>query len=205
MATNCSPSNTHPDNVANSYEREAAIANLIEPESSANEPKTVYCSPSESDDNFSDKPLLLQSSQDPFEHRVDRKESPDKKKGRTYSGSIVRNLTASENNVSTVVQGLAIIDTNEGCIVTEAAPSEQPPVVKRPRPVISYPDSSHQEITPASHTISLDSAESNNEETYFALSLIGTLKRLDPRKRAIAKCNILSYLTELEYGSDAQL
>lgn len=53
-------------------------------------------------------------------------------------------------------------------------------------------------------TIYLDPNESNNEETYFALSLIGALKRLNPRKRAIAKCNILKYLTNLEYA-DASL
>lgn len=40
----------------------------------------------------------------------------------------------------------------------------------------------------------------NNDETYFVLSLIGTFKRLPPQKRAIAKCNILRYLTELEFG-----
>lgn len=55
-------------------------------------------------------------------------------------------------------------------------------------------------VTNIGRIIQLDLNEASNEETYFALSLIGTLKRLDPRKRAIAKCNILKYLTELEYG-----
>lgn len=45
--------------------------------------------------------------------------------------------------------------------------------------------------------------DDNKEETYFALSLVGILKRLTPHKRAIAKCHILSYLTELEYGSNS--
>lgn len=45
--------------------------------------------------------------------------------------------------------------------------------------------------------------DDNKEETYFALSLVGILKRLTPHKRAIAKCHILSYLTELEYGSSS--
>lgn len=48
---------------------------------------------------------------------------------------------------------------------------------------------------------STETVDANNEETYFALSLVGILKRLPPHKRAIAKCHILSYLTELEYGS----
>lgn len=48
---------------------------------------------------------------------------------------------------------------------------------------------------------SSETVDANNEETYFALSLVGILKRLPPHKRAIAKCHILSYLTELEYGS----
>lgn len=47
---------------------------------------------------------------------------------------------------------------------------------------------------------SLNNIETNDEETYFALSLIGTLKRLPPHKRALAKCHIINYLTELEYG-----
>lgn len=50
---------------------------------------------------------------------------------------------------------------------------------------------------------STETVDSNSEETYFALSLVGILKRLPPHKRAIAKCHILSYLTELEYGSSS--
>lgn len=50
---------------------------------------------------------------------------------------------------------------------------------------------------------SSETVDFNKEETYFALSLVGILKRLPPHKRAIAKCHILSYLTELEYGSSS--
>lgn len=50
---------------------------------------------------------------------------------------------------------------------------------------------------------SSETIDGHNEETYFALSLVGILKRLPPHKRAIAKCHILSYLTELEYGSSS--
>lgn len=50
---------------------------------------------------------------------------------------------------------------------------------------------------------SSETVDANSEETYFALSLVGILKRLPPHKRAIAKCHILSYLTELEYGSSS--
>lgn len=47
---------------------------------------------------------------------------------------------------------------------------------------------------------SSDANGSNNEEMYFALSLVGILKRLPPQKRAKAKCHIMNYLTELEFG-----
>lgn len=50
---------------------------------------------------------------------------------------------------------------------------------------------------------SSETFDATNEETYFALSLVGILKRLPPHKRALAKCHILSYLTELEYGSSS--
>lgn len=50
---------------------------------------------------------------------------------------------------------------------------------------------------------SSETVDDNKEETYFALSLVGILKRLPPNKRAHAKCHILSYLTELEYGSSS--
>lgn len=40
-----------------------------------------------------------------------------------------------------------------------------------------------------------------DEDRYFALSLVGIFKRLTPQKRAMAKCHILQYLTELEYGN----
>lgn len=50
-----------------------------------------------------------------------------------------------------------------------------------------------------------DTNDSSNDDIYFVLSLIGTFKRLPPQKRAIAKCNILRYLTELEYGTTANL
>lgn len=47
--------------------------------------------------------------------------------------------------------------------------------------------------------------DANNEDIYFVLSLSEIFKRLPPQKRALAKCNILRYLTELEYGSSADL
>lgn len=60
------------------------------------------------------------------------------------------------------------------------------------------PKTSTEGIVSSSETV-----DSNNEETYFAMSLVGILKRLNPHKRAVAKCHILSYLTELEYGSSS--
>lgn len=85
-------------------------------------------------------------------------------------------------------------------------------VIKEPRPSIVVKQESTNKITPPAQPAhsaasnadlmvsSTEKTDSNNEETYFALSLVGILKRLSPHKRAIAKCHILSYLTELEYG-----
>lgn len=42
--------------------------------------------------------------------------------------------------------------------------------------------------------------ENPSEDTYFALSLVGSLQRLKPMQRAIAKLNILKYLTECQYA-----
>lgn len=54
--------------------------------------------------------------------------------------------------------------------------------------------------------ITASAIESHDEATLFALSLVGTLKRLPPRKLLTAKCHILTYLTQLEYGDmDAKL
>lgn len=83
-------------------------------------------------------------------------------------------------------------------------------IQKASRPIV-VKDESTSKITPSAQPTTANNADimvsstekidSNNEETYFALSLVGILKRLTPHKRAIAKCHILSYLTELEYGS----
>lgn len=48
---------------------------------------------------------------------------------------------------------------------------------------------------------SSEAFDTNSEDKYFALSILGTLRRLTPHKRALAKCHILSYLTEIEYGN----
>lgn len=63
------------------------------------------------------------------------------------------------------------------------------------------PDLLRSRISTDGIVSSTEAFDANNEETYFALSLLGTMRRLTPHKRAIAKCHILSYLTELEYGS----
>lgn len=86
---------------------------------------------------------------------------------------------------------------------------EKQVVIKKPSPSIVVNKNSTNKITPPAQPVpsnadllvsSTEKTDSNNEETYFALSLVGILKRLSPHKRAIAKCHILSYLTELEYG-----
>lgn len=50
---------------------------------------------------------------------------------------------------------------------------------------------------------STEAIDADNEEIYYALSLVGTFKRLSPHKRAIAKCHIQRILTEIEYGSSS--
>lgn len=45
----------------------------------------------------------------------------------------------------------------------------------------------------------------STEDTYFALSLVGCLQRLNPMQRAMAKVNVLRYLTELEFADKAEL
>lgn len=82
-------------------------------------------------------------------------------------------------------------------------------VIKKTSPSIVVNQETTNKITPSAQPVasnadlmvsSTEKTDSNNEETYFALSLVSSLKRLSPHKRAIAKCHILSYLTELEYG-----
>lgn len=68
-------------------------------------------------------------------------------------------------------------------------------VAKNP-PVPMQPRKSIEEIVSSSEAF-----DTNNEDKYFALSILGTLRRLTPHKRALAKCHILSYLTEIEYGN----
>lgn len=48
---------------------------------------------------------------------------------------------------------------------------------------------------------SSEAFDTNNEDKYFVLSILGTMRRLTPHKRALARCHILSYLTEIEYGN----
>lgn len=50
---------------------------------------------------------------------------------------------------------------------------------------------------------STEAFDSDNEDIYYALSLVSTFKRLSPHKRAIAKCHIQRILTEIEYGSSS--
>lgn len=70
-----------------------------------------------------------------------------------------------------------------------AEPQQQPPSQPQPRKSI-------EEIVSSSEAF-----DANSEDKYFALSILGTLRRLTPHKRALAKCHILSYLTEIEYGN----
>lgn len=47
--------------------------------------------------------------------------------------------------------------------------------------------------------------ETNEEDKYFTLALMGILQRIPPQRKAFAKVNILRYLTELEYGVEASI
>lgn len=82
----------------------------------------------------------------------------------------------------------------------------RPPPIFTPSPTKATAASVAEIIASGTTQITLpDANDSSNDDTYFVLSLIGTFKRLPPQKRAIAKCNILRYLTELEYGTSAIL
>ncbi|KAJ6647405.1 hypothetical protein Bhyg_02627 [Pseudolycoriella hygida] len=52
---------------------------------------------------------------------------------------------------------------------------------------------------------SVESHIINDEDKYFGLTIVGILQRIAPQKKAFAKVNILRYLTELEYGMEAQI
>lgn len=79
----------------------------------------------------------------------------------------------------------------------------QPIATTQIKPIVTTPNVILSKHSTDGVVSSSETVDSNNEETYFALSLVGILKRLSPHKRAIAKCHILSYLTELEYGSSS--
>lgn len=64
----------------------------------------------------------------------------------------------------------------------------------------NVPSTNQSPMAPIAAQLLQNSNDFNNDETYFVLSLIGMFKRLPPQKRAIAKCNILQYLTDLEFG-----
>lgn len=90
-----------------------------------------------------------------------------------------------------------IENSNAECIEQESSPENMSKIPKQ---------MTNSEKHPLKHcadglVTSTDMIDSNNEETYFALSLVGILKRLPAHKKALAKCHILNYLTELEYGS----
>lgn len=78
----------------------------------------------------------------------------------------------------------------------EEEESKSPAVPKAANQSQSQPRKSIEEIVSSSEAF-----DTNSEDKYFALSILGTLRRLTPHKRALAKCHILSYLTEIEYGN----
>lgn len=67
------------------------------------------------------------------------------------------------------------------------------------RPIKSAPSVRSQV---AGAAISLEEVAGRTEDTYFALSLVGSLERLTAKKRAIAKLHILQYLTELAFAEE---
>lgn len=89
-------------------------------------------------------------------------------------------------------------------------PNESSPNVEKDQPISSKVKSPSipQRTSPPQSRKSVEEIvsssevfDANSEDKYFALSILGTLRRLTPHKRALAKCHILSYLTEIEYGN----
>lgn len=75
----------------------------------------------------------------------------------------------------------------------------------RPKRKASVINNKKQRASPAgvaSNAIGLEEVAGRTEDTYFALSLVGSLERLSARKRATAKLHILQYLTELAFAED---
>lgn len=102
-----------------------------------------------------------------------------------------------------------------GSLLESSEESSTPPVLPQNETKnVTNPAMSHQKepvtntIAPVETTEMIVSTRSNtnpmeshDEETLFALSLVGQLKRLPPQKLAAAKCHILTYLMQLEYGN----
>lgn len=82
--------------------------------------------------------------------------------------------------------------------------SAKPHIVEEKTPVADPipEESSNGLASELSKSLLARANPAGNEETFFALSLVEILKRLPHKKRAIAKCHIITYLTELEYGDD---
>ncbi|XP_055685933.1 uncharacterized protein LOC129791676 [Lutzomyia longipalpis] len=95
---------------------------------------------------------------------------------------------------------------------TRIQPHESPAEASSPLPaqdVITWEENERTEALPAApssrssiEVIEIQSDESSGQEDdkYFALSLLEPLRKLLPEQRAIAKMNILRYLLELEVG-----
>lgn len=105
-----------------------------------------------------------------------------------------------ENDINEIDQS----SSKRICLEVEYESSQQVKMEKIVKEDAKHPEKPNATVAKANIdgvVSSSETVDSNSEETYFALSLVGILKRLPPHKRAIAKCHILSYLTELEYGS----
>lgn len=79
------------------------------------------------------------------------------------------------------------------------------PVISRKQQLQRRIKTSSSDVKPRQQTnalISLEDVAGRSEDTYFALSLVASLERLNARKRATAKLHILQYLTELAFAED---
>lgn len=106
-----------------------------------------------------------------------------------------------------------IVSSNPGEIVSSSSPADETyprrRVLNRRRQMRSIrrqqrrrrPKKPQAKRT-ATPDISLEAVAGKTEDTYFALSLVGSLERLSARKRATAKLHILQYLTELAFAED---
>lgn len=121
--------------------------------------------------------------------------SPVDSQHETESVPNKRRRSGSSGQFSEQVLSSTMRQSNETATLTNPAINYQTESVTK-----NIAQAISKEVTELPRTTAHPAIESHDEETLFALSLVGTLKRLPPQKLAVAKCHILTYLMQLEYG-----